>query len=739
MFELLRSDQSSELTMLLSIAEFRERIERNMDGLVADLQELTHRRTPEEADAWRKSLPGISRAFSAPSFSSLDLYFGEVGNLSLEYKLPAMPSWADMVLLGRHGECPAAVIVELKHWITQGDLPGPVEGLMERHGQVKGHPSDQVRGYVEQCRSFHSAIHERNASVHGCVVFTRDPYYHTYGLPPNKALTDEYPCFSLEKEDVSARLPDFFASRLTAPDREFAETFEKGVYRQSRSFVRQVGEQILRRESSPFILLDNQRTAFALCRARTAQALSSRRPKKTVILVEGPPGSGKSIVAAKLWASLVTDPDRLEGNVVVATTSASQNSNWCYLFELASGLHGASGAIVKATGYTPLSTQRFGSLREKYPTAFKPESQWRDNLAMLRAIDPNFRSGSKDNEFLVSIVDEAHALINPEHSDGRGQFGFTTALGPQAYHIIRSSLVCLFLFDPRQGFRDRENTTVDDIKKWSVELGVEVVEEISLAGSQFRCAGSNEYTQWVDRMLGFTPAAIDDVNGEQGGHAAAKTSVSKVKRFLPFELGIFETPADLETALRAAMAGGNTVRLLASYARQWRTERVALPHNLPAHLMDFNIPYYSGTEMHIWSKVWNYVPRGSDYTHFIQAPTGSKMHGDPLCEVGCPYALRVFDFDYVGILWLSDLKWTDGGWRTDPAHVFERGISRTISRAAAEGNCDGPAHEALLRAVREAYRINLTRPMKGIFFWFEDSETRKHLECAIGRRDVVND
>jgi hypothetical protein len=631
------------------------------------------------------------------------------------------------------------VIVELKHWITQGDLPGPVEGLMERHGQSRGHPSDQVRGYVEQCRSFHSAIHEHNASVHGCVVFTKDPYYHTYGLPPNKALTDEYPCFSLEKEDVAARFPGFFATRLTAPDRRFAEAFEKGVYRQSRGFVHQVGEQILMRESNPFVLLDNQRTAFALCRARVSQALTPKRPKKTAILIEGPPGSGKSVVAAKLWASLVTDPARPEGNIVVATTSASQNSNWCYLFELASGLHGASGAIVKATGYTPLSTQRFGSLRKTYSTAFKPEPQWRNNVAMLRSIDPNFRSGSKDNEFLVSIVDEAHALINPEHSDGRGQFGFVTALGPQAYHIIRSSLVSVFLFDPQQGFRDRENTTVSDIKQWASELGVELVEEISLAGSQFRCAGSNEYTRWVDCFLGFSSASVDEVNGEVREEADSKQSILKMERFLPFEVRVFETPAHLETALKTVAVGGNTVRFLASYARKWRTEKVALPHNLPAEMMDFNIPYRSGSDAGIWSKIWNYVPQGSDYTHFIQAPAGSKMHEDPLCEVGCPYAVRGFDFDYIGLLWLSDLKWTGAGWTTDPAYVFERGISRTVSRATAEGACGGPAHAELLRAVLEAYRINLTRPMKGIYFWFEDPETREHFECSVGRRNVVID
>ena len=137
-FELFQPNRSSWDAVLLSISEFRERIDRGLDELVDDLQDLTHRRSPEEAEAWRRSLPGIRNAFSAPSFSSLDLYFGNVGNLALEYKLPAMPSWADMVLLGRHQERPSAVIIELKHWITQGDLPGPTEGLMERHGR-EGH------------------------------------------------------------------------------------------------------------------------------------------------------------------------------------------------------------------------------------------------------------------------------------------------------------------------------------------------------------------------------------------------------------------------------------------------------------------------------------------------------------------------------------------------------------------------------------------------------------------------
>jgi SpoVK/Ycf46/Vps4 family AAA+-type ATPase len=140
----------------------------------------------------------------------------------------------------------------------------------------------------------------------------------------------------------------------------------QGVYKQSRGFVQFIGEQILKPNDSPFVLLDNQRRAFALVKARVGQAvLGIKKPKKTVILIQGPPGSGKSVVAAKVWASLVTDSTLPSGNVVVCTTSASQGSNWRYLFEKASRESGAKGVVVKATAYTPLTTGQFGKLRKK--------------------------------------------------------------------------------------------------------------------------------------------------------------------------------------------------------------------------------------------------------------------------------------------------------------------------------------------------------------------------------------
>ena len=262
--------------------------------------------------------------------------------------------------------------------------------------------------------------------------------------------------------------------------------------------------------------------------------------------------------------------------------------------------------------------QLLAHCEKKYPDAFQKEPFWRDNLQMLRSIDPNFRSGAQDGEFLISIVDEAHSLINPEHIEGRGQFGFTTALGPQAYHIIRCSLVTLFLLDSQQGFRDRENTTYKDIKRWSDELGVEVYDEISIAGSQFRCGGSKEYVDKIDLLFGF---ANDEFKKKREPNIVSffyeieEEPISKVaepkrdyrsrpQQFHPFDLRFFDTPLKLEKSLREKLNDSYSVRIVSSYAREWKTKDVALLHNLPPEMMDFAESYIEGGTTQTWSKIW---------------------------------------------------------------------------------------------------------------------------------------
>lgn len=731
--------------MLITIEEFRRWFEDDSAGLVSRLQEETGRYGSDEAESWRRSLQTLTRVFRAPSFQPLHLYFERRGNLALEYQLPAASSWADVVLLGEHEKSGSAVILELKDWETAADRPGKAEGLIERMGRQELHPSDQVRGYTEYCRRFHSAV-EGNTRVNSCVLFTGQPYTDAYTAVPNQKLTRDYPIFTTTPEDVANHFPKFFQTRLTEPDAEFATRFATGRYRQERGFVAQIGAQILNPESTPFELLDNQRRAFALCKTAVDECFlsdSHKAPPKRVVIVKGPPGSGKSAIAARLWASLVTDERLPEGDVVFATTSLSQNSNWSYIFdELAA--EGGHALVRKASIFTPLSNPGLGKLRRKHGEDFMASPvEWRKNLQLLRDLDAGFHDGSRDQQNLVTIVDEAHSLINPEHAAGRGQFGFVPTLGPQAYHIIRTSQLTIFLLDPIQGFRERENTTLNDIVNWSRELGAGEPEIIDLEGVQFRCAGSAEYVSWLESVL--RGESVDRNKMLALAWQRTSRAIDAKKLHVPhqaelrrrsssgFEFKLVDTPPELERELRDRAAKGNSVRILSSYSREWKTVNAAAPHELPPAMQDFCETYVENGQQKTWTRVWNFVPQGgTDYTAFIRGTPGFRMADDPLCEVGCPYAVRGFDYDYVGILWLNDLLWRVRCWEINVDAVHERGIANLARQARREKSEAGKATQQLIERTLQAYRILFTRALKGVYIWIADPETKRYVEESTG-------
>jgi uncharacterized protein len=280
--------------VLMTVAEFREAIRADRRALIAALASATGRGGEDEREAWEASLPALAETLAVPGLEPLHLFISGHGYVALEYQLPAASSWCDVVLLGRSGAGPSAVIVELKHWITRGDRPGPVEGLMERGGLLVLHPSDQVRGYTEYCRRFHSTVQEARADVRGCVLFTRDYFTDRYAEPPNEGLVRDYPCFTMAPHVLRQVWPAYLAWTLNSPDEQFARAFVAGRYQQDRGFVRQIGALIRDRTDSPFVLLDHQRRAFALVRARLrGQGPVRQPPDKTGHRRRRAPGLGQ--------------------------------------------------------------------------------------------------------------------------------------------------------------------------------------------------------------------------------------------------------------------------------------------------------------------------------------------------------------------------------------------------------------------------------------------------------------
>lgn len=722
--------------MLLTVRDFKEKVGNNIDGLVTELRTQTGRGSPEEVDSWRTSLPILADVLDEALFGGVHLYFGGAGSLSVEYKLPGASGWCDVVLLGRNDTQPSAVIVELKHWNTLGDTPGRYTGLMHRRYGETNHPSDQVKGYVEYCRAFHSGVTENDAAVNGCVLFTTNADLTPYVAPPNTSLASEYPLFASRLADRE-RIPAFLKEHIHAPDLEFAEAFEAGRYTQPRSLCIQVAKQIADESTSPFVLIEQQRTAFAVAMADIKEAMASG--EKRVVIIKGPPGSGKSVVAARIWAQLASESGGEALSVSMVGTSDSQFSNWSTLFKDVGHHTAAGGFVLKANTFIPWTMNQVKQGAEHLGIVWRPEAEWPTNLRTADAASmppPKM----KDEEIGVAIVDEAHALVNPEHSVARGIAGYSLKLGPQAFHIIRGSKVTIFLIDAAQGFRDKESTSIEDLERFAGMLDAATT-TVDLSGNQFRCGGSVEYTKWVEGLLSGQNAAELRTLAELW-HSAAETSdfiqdAGSGRRYRPraprrMAFTLFDHPHELEEALRQRIREGYSTRLLSSYSVPWVTKDIADPHQLQPEQRDFYLSLPESNYATQWSKVWNVVPN-SDYSHFVRGLPGggSRIHEDPLSEVGCPYVVRGFDFDYVGILWLNDFKWDSGSghWALGLENVRETGLDRTRKQARK----DPDAMNRLETAVQQAYRILLTRPIHGAYLWVQDEVTRERLNDSLSK------
>ncbi|GAA4461895.1 hypothetical protein GCM10023189_37930 [Nibrella saemangeumensis] len=731
--------------MILSVNDFVDSVQEDMNGLIDHLVEVSGRSTPAEREAWQRSLPSLSIVLNQaqkqnPGISKAHLY---LGHISLEYRLPAASAWCDVVLLGKNKENKSSVlIIELKDWDTTTDEAGLSEGLITHKGQQWHHPSDQVKGYTLYCQRFHSTVQTYEAQVKGCVYFTRTDYTAPYYEEPNQQLATEYPVFATTTAGTGSKLADYILDHISESDHDFAVNFEKGYYEQNRNILHQVAgslKKTLAETRTPFELLDEQRRGFNLIFGMLKQVYEQKKEAKQVIIVEGPPGSGKSALAANLWIESVlhfVEPDKTikakkklkpgstTDNIVFVSTSSSQKSNWQKTFSKLSKEYSAKAFILPSNQFNPgLSGDKVSKLRD-LGHAMEVQT-WPENLKIY--FDNKYPDRSPDNLHFLAIVDEAHALINTEgHSIGFAS-GWCVQAGPQAYHIIRSSQISIFFTDGKQSYRDNETTTIDNIKDFAYRLGA-TVNHISLDGHQFRCGGSREYVQFIEDLFAGKPARQLDTSWCKSDENPSGA----------FHVEVVDHPHELDLCLRPYLEEGLSCRLISSYSKEWKTKAMSNPHEAEETQKDFYFSYdYQGQRI-TFAKPWNYAP-SDDYSLFIQAPEGSDMHEDPLCEIGCPYVVRGFDYDYLGLLWLEDLVWRNGKWLVQIEHVKETAISSTLA-AAKEGLKKrkkakqvelSQGELQLLDKVIKGYRILLTRALKGIYLYIHDNETRDYIKSIL--------
>jgi hypothetical protein len=276
------------------------------------------------------------------------------------------------------------------------------------------------------------------------------------------------------------------------------------------------------------------------------------------------------------------------------------------------------------------------------------------------------------------LVDEAHRVRTTSNMRYTARAKRSTK--SQVEELLHAAKVCVFLLDEHQFVRPDEigstQLIVEATGRHTVPLRTFDLAE------QFRCGGCRPYVDWVDWLLGF---------------AAERASPWGAQYSLEFA----GSAADLDAMMTDATRRGERARLLAGFCWKWSDP---LPDGT---LVD-------DVKIGAWSRPWNakrdpkkksYRPDNDPYTLWAETDAG-------LGQVGCIYSAQGFEFERVGVIWGPDLVWRTDRWV-----------------AMKEASHDKPVRPSkdMLRLVRNAYRVLLTRGIKGTRLLVLDEETRAHV------------
>ena len=557
----------------------------------------------------------------------------------LEMQLPLTSRRLDCILTGHsEGNEERAVLIELKQWTdaAAAEEDRCVEVYYGSAGmRVVEHPSYQARDYASYLRQYRRVFYEEAP-----VTLLPCAWLHNFQRDPDSTLLDESkfgdalreaPLFAASDSDGFA---DYLEVQVGGGKGEpILKRIVESRFAPSKKLMEHTAAMI--KGHPTYVLLDEQRVAYEKIMLAARRA-TNRSEKRTVIIVEGGPGTGKSVIALNVMADLLQQGK----NVQHATGSKAFTEN-----------------LRKALG-------RDAGLQFRYFNSF---------------------TDTENAEIDVLICDEAHRVR--ETSNNRFTPAARRSGTPQVEELINAAKVTAFFIDDQQVVRPGEIGSTYVIEEAARELGAKVVREKLEA--QFRCAGSDEYIDWLDQLLGVRETDVISYDPDGG-----------------FELRIFDSPAQLDAEIKSKAADGLSARLTAGFCWPWSDpDREGLVDDVV--IGSFRRP-------------WNAKPEAGKLPSGI--PKSNYWATDPngLGQVGCVYTAQGFEFDYAGVIWGPDLIYREAqGWIGNRKASFDPPVKRAKD-------------DHFLALVKNTYRVLLTRGLRGCFVYFTDAETREYVASRLG-------
>lgn len=405
--------------------------------LTSFVRELGHSTGKSELASWRGSMPYMSNVINDPSIP-------DDAGIAIEYKIPRTSKRIDFIISGMNEENRGvAVLIELKQWQTAKitELDGVVETFVGGNVRATNHPSYQVWAYATLLQDYNGNVQDNNIEIVPCVFLHN---YESDDVITNafyKEYTEKAPVFL---KDDALKLQSFIKQFVKHGDKgEVLYVIEDGKIKPSKALADSLTSML--EGNKEFILIDDQKLVY-----ETALKLAkeSSPANKNVLIVEGGPGTGKSVVAINLLSELT--------NQETVTQYITKNSAPREVYQ------------VKLSG--KMTKTRISNLFSSSGSFHTIEANTFDSL----------------------IIDEAHRL-----NEKSGMF---SNLGEnQIKELINAAKFSIFFIDEDQRVTLKDIGRKIEIENWAEKLGA-TVHTMELA-SQFRCNGSDGYLAWLDDVL----------------------------------------------------------------------------------------------------------------------------------------------------------------------------------------------------------------------------------------------
>ncbi len=297
---------------------------------------------------------------------------------------------------------------------------------------------------------------------------------------------------------------------------------------------------------------------------------------------------------------------------------------------------------------------------------------------------------AEPDEIDVLICDESHR-IRKTSNNRFTKAGERSGLA-QIDELIKVAKVCVFLLDDKQVVRPDEIGSVELIAESAYRNKCKYIEFDDL-DIQFRCGGSDAFINWINNTLSIKRT----------------TNVLWEQKNENFDFQIYNSPNELEKAIRLKAETGDSARMTAGFCWEWSNA-------------DNNGMLADDVVIGDFKRPWNAKPEAGKLAPGV--PKATLWANDPngINQVGCIYTAQGFEFDYVGVIFGEDLTYDldKQSWVGDRTKSADSVVRRSGDK--------------FIDLIKNTYRVLLTRGMKGCYVYFMNKDTERFFKSRIANQ-----